>query len=158
MQVWLIASYKINEIKKLKKNLENQEFNYLIPKIKMKTLNNLISEELLFPGYVFIHSSIDQYSKIKYTKGIKDVLRFDSKLAILSDDEINHLIRIESESFAKPLNQEISIGQKAAIKKGPFKELLITIASLPKKDRVDIFINILGSKRKASVSLAEIDF
>ena len=40
---------------------------------------------------------------------------------------------------------------------GPFKGSIITIASLPEKERVNIFIDILGSKRKASAPLNEIN-
>ena len=46
--------------------------------------------------------------------------------------------------------------QEAVLKDGPFKKSLVTIASMPKNDRIEVFIHILGTKRRATVSLAEV--
>ena len=111
----------------------------------------------MFPGYVFIHSSLDKYTKIKYTKGISKVIRFNNNIAILEDEEINQLRILEKESLTKPIVQKVFVGQEAVMSDGPFKGSMITIASLPEKERVNIFIDILGSKRKASAPLNEIN-
>ena len=156
MKVWIVATYKINELKRLKDNLHNQNLEYYHPKIKTKKYNLIPKEEILFPGYIFIHSDIENYSKIKYTRGISKVIRFKNNIAMLENDEILELRKIESESFSKPIIQQISIGQEAVISEGPLKGSLITIASMPNKDRVNVFIHILGKKRKVTASLDEI--
>ena len=69
MKVWMIATYKINELKRLKENLQNQELKYYHPKIVTKKYNSTSKEEPLFPGYIFIYSGIENYSKIKFTRG-----------------------------------------------------------------------------------------
>ena len=157
MKVWMVATYKINELNRLKENLSNQNFQYYHPKIKTKKNNSSPKEEPLFPGYVFIHSSLDKYTKIKYTKGISKVIRFNNNVAILEDEEINQLRILEKESITKPIVQKVFVGQEAVMSDGPFKGSMITIASLPEKERVNIFIDILGSKRKASAPLNEIN-
>ena len=35
-KIWLIALYKINEVKRVEKNLLNQKFDYYLPKITKK--------------------------------------------------------------------------------------------------------------------------
>ena len=72
------------------------------------------------------------------------------------DDEIFELKKIESKSFSKPIIQKIFVGQEATMSGGPLKGSFISIASLPNKDRVNIFIHILGKKRKVTASLSEI--
>jgi transcription antitermination factor NusG len=156
MKVWMVATYKTNEFKRLKENLQNQEIEYYHPKINTKKYNLIPKEEPLFPGYIFIHSSIENYSKIKYTRGISKVIRFNNHIATLEDDEIFEIKKIESESFSKPIIQKIFVGQEAKMSEGPLKGSFITIASLPNKDRVNIFIHILGKKRKVTASLNEI--
>ena len=156
MKVWMVATYKTNEFKRLKENLQNQEIEYYSPKINTKQYNLTPKEEPLFPGYIFIYSSIENYTKIKYTRGISQVIRFNNNIATLQDDEIFELKKIESESFSKPIIQKISVGQEATMSEGPLKGSFITIASLPNKDRVNIFIHILGKKRKVTASLSEI--
>ena len=156
MKVWMIATYKINELKRLKDNLQNQDFEYYHPKINTKKYNSTSKEEPLFPGYIFIYTKIENYSKIKFTKGISKVVRFSNNIATLEDDEIYELKKIESESFSKPIIQKMCLGQEATISEGPFRGSFVTIASLPNKDRVSIFLHILGKKRKVTAFLDEI--
>ena len=156
MKVWMVATYKINELKRLKENLQNQDVEYYHPKINTKKYNLTPKDEPLFPGYIFICSEIENYSKIKYTRGISKVIRFNNNIATLEDDEIIELKKIESESYSQPIVQQIYVGQEAIMSEGPLKGSFITIASLPNKDRVNIFIHILGKKRKVTTSLNEI--
>ena len=50
MKVWMVATYKINELKRLQENLHNQNFDYYNPKIIAKKRNLSAKEESLFPG------------------------------------------------------------------------------------------------------------
>ena len=152
----MTATYKINELKRVKDNLQNQDLEYYHPKIKTKKYNLEPKVEPLFPGYIFIYSDIENYSKIKYTRGISKVIRFNNNIATLEDDEIFELKKIESDSFSEPIIQKIFVGQEATISEGPLKGAFITIASLPNKDRVNIFIHVLGKKRKVTAFLDEI--
>jgi transcription antitermination factor NusG len=156
MKVWMIATFKINELKRLKENLQNQDLEYYHPKINTKKYNLILKDEPLFPGYIFIYSEIENYSKIKFTRGISKVIRFNNNIATLEDDEIIELKKIESESYSQPIIQQIHVGQEAIMSEGPLKGSFITIASLPNKDRVNIFIHILGKRRKVTTSLDEI--
>ena len=70
--------------------------------------------------------------------------------------KIDELKRIEESSFITPIIQKMYVGQEGTMSDGPFKGSLITIASLPKKDRVNIFVHILGTKRKVVTSINEI--
>ena len=156
MKVWMVATYKINELKRLKENLQNQDVEYYHPKINTKKYNLTPKDEPLFPGYIFIYSEIENYSKIKYTRGISKVIRFNNNIATLEDDEIIELKKIELESYSQPIVQKIYVGQEATMSEGPLKGSFITIASMPNKDRVNIFIHILGKKRRVTASLNEI--
>ena len=152
----MVATYKKNELKRLQDNLLNQNFNYFNPKIKTKTHNLLLKQEHMFPGYIFINAEIESYQKIKYTKGISKVIGFNKNIAILSDDEIEELKDIQNNSFTEPISPKVFIGQETVMIDGPLKGSLVTIASMPRKDRVNIFIHILGTKRRISASLSEI--
>jgi len=156
MKVWMVASYKINQLKRLEGNLQNQDFTYYNPTINIIKDNLSPKEEPLFPGYIFIYANLDNYQKIKYTKGISNIIQFNNNIAILADEEIRELKKIEKNSISKPIIQRIYVGQEGTMTEGPFKGSLITIASLPKNERINIFIHILGTKRKVNASLGEI--
>ena len=154
--VWMVATYKINEIKRLKDNLKNQRFEYFHPKIQIKKNNRPLSEEPMFPGYIFIYADVNNYQKIKYTKGISKIIRFNKNIAILDEQEIIELKKIQEDSLFEPIVPKISVGQEAIMSDGPLKGSFITIASLPHKDRVNILVHILGKKRNITVPLNEI--
>ena len=73
---WLIALYKSNEVKRVKSNLLNQNFGFYLPKITIKKINSNPKVELLFPGYIFVNTSLENYSALKYTMGIKNIIKF----------------------------------------------------------------------------------
>ena len=41
---------------------------------------------MLFPGYIFINTSSENYSVLKYTKGIKNILKFGDKSPYISSE------------------------------------------------------------------------
>ena len=57
MKYWHVATYKLNEIKRVETNLLNQKFDYYLPKITTKKINSSPIEKILFPGYIFIKIS-----------------------------------------------------------------------------------------------------
>ena len=153
----MVATYKTNELKRLKDNLKNQNLEFYLPKILVKKNNLPLTEELLFPGYIFVYAYKNSYQKIKFTKGIRKVVSFNKNIAILEEHEIAELKKIEEQSISKPVIQKISVGQEAVMSDGPLKGSFVTIASLPYKDRVNILVHILGKKRKITVPLIEIE-
>ena len=156
MKIWMVATYKINQLKRLQENLQNQDFNFYNPTINIvkDTLSSI--EEPLFPGYIFIYANLDNYQKIKYTKGISNIIKFDKNIATLTEEEILEIKKIEKNSITDPIIQKIYIGQEGTMVEGPLKGSLISIASLPKNERINIFVHILGTKRKINTSLSEI--
>lgn len=158
MKRWLVASYKINEHKKAQLNLANQNFNFYLPKITIKTINSNHKEEFLFPGYIFIYASTKNYSVINNTFGIKKIIRFGNYVSYITDDEIQYIKMLEETSKEKPVEKEIKIGQEAYISSGSLKGSIVKICSLPFKERVDIFLSILGATRRINISEKDITY
>jgi transcriptional antiterminator RfaH len=149
---WLVASYKINELKKLEINLKNQQLNYYIPKIFTKKLNRNPTEEILFPGYVFINDGFENYTKINFTKGIKNVIKFGDHIPYLNEEEVKSIKSVEKISKSSPIVLSLNIGQKVVIEKGSFMGSVVEICSLPKNNRIEILIYILGCNRKVNIA------
>ena len=158
MNHWLIATYKINELRKLENNLINQKFNFYLPKITVKKNNHNFKEELLFPGYIFVKTSIDNYSALSFTKGIKKILKFGKNVSLMNDKEIFKIKTIEEDSKNKPISLKVSVGQEAKIIDGPLKGNLVEICSLPSKKRVDILLSLLGTNRRVNIPIEDLVF
>ena len=156
MNNWLVASYKLNEVARLELNLQNQSFDYYLPKIVLKKLNSNHKEELMFPGYIFINTDPANYAALKYTKGIKNILKFGKSIPTMSKDDIEGIMKIECESKNNPISTKYIIGKEVVIKGGSLKGNLVKICSLPSAKRVNIFIHLLGSKRQVNISIEDL--
>ena len=122
-----------------------------LPRIKVKKHNSNLSEEALFPGYIFINTGLEDYSSIKYTIGIKNVIRFGSSIPRLTDNEMKSIQSIEKLSQLKPISAKIKMGQEAVVSKGPFKGNFVKICSLPSKGRIEVLLTILGNLRRVKI-------
>ena len=151
MRHWLVATYKTNEVKRLELNLSNQKFNYYLPKITIRKINSKPKEEVLFPGYIFINTSFKNYSALKYTIGIKNIIKFGGNISSISYEDIKNMQMAEKISKLDPIITQIQIGQEAIIKEGSLKGNIVKICSLPSKDRVGILLTFLGSERIATI-------
>ncbi len=152
---WLIALYKINEVKRVESNLLNQDFPFYLPKITIKKKDSIPKEEALFPGYIFINTDIKNYSTLKYTRGIKNIITFGDNISFISHEDIKAMRIAEKTSKIDPVASLIQIGQDATISKGSLKGSIVKICSLPSNKRIDVLLSILGSTR--IINLAEKD-
>jgi transcription antitermination factor NusG len=148
---WLVATYKINEVRRVESNLLNQKFDYYLPKITTKKINSNPKVKVLFPGYIFVNTSTENYSAIRYTMGIRNIIKFGDTICTISDEDIQSMKMAEETSKLDPIDSQIQIGQEAIIKKGSLKGMIVQISSLPCKERVDVLLTFLGSPRRVTV-------
>jgi transcriptional antiterminator RfaH len=155
---WLIASYKSNEVKRLESNLLNQNFDYYLPKITIKKINSNPKEEVLFPGYIFVYTNPENYSFLKYTKGIKNIIRFGDSISCISNKDIKCMQIAEDSSKIDPVVPKLYIGEDVLISKGSLKGSIVKICSLPSRERVGVLLTFLGAIRKVTISTKDIAF
>ena len=155
---WLIALYKINEVKRVENNLLNQKFDFYLPKITIKKNNSNPKEEILFPGYIFVNTSFENYSALKYTMGIKNIIKFGNNISCISDQDIKSMQMAEETSKIDPLVSQIQIGQEAIIIEGSLKGSIVKICSLPSKERVNVLLTFLGSIRRVAIQEKDLLF
>ena len=155
---WLIALYKTNEVKRVETNLSNQKFDYYLPKITLKKFNTKPKLEALFPGYIFVNTSLENYPALKYTMGIINIIKFGDNIPSLSFKEIEAMQMAEEKSKINPVASQIKIGQDVIIAKGSLAGNIVKVCSLPSKERVEVFLSFLGSVRKATISEKDLIF
>jgi transcription antitermination factor NusG len=155
---WLIALYKSNEIKRVEINLLKQKFEYYLPKIITKKVNSNPKVEVLFPGYIFVNTSLENYSALRYTIGIKNIIKFGDNISCISDEDIKSMQMAEETSKIDPVASHIRIGQDAVISKGSLKGSMVKICSLPSRERVGVLISFLGSVRRVTIPKKDLIF
>jgi transcriptional antiterminator RfaH len=157
-QKWIIASYKSNEVKRLESNLSNQNFEFYLPKITIKKINSNPKVEVLFPGYIFVNTSFENYSALKYTMGIKNIIKFGDNISCLSSEEIEAMQMAEETSKLDPVASQIQIGQDVTIAKGSLTGSIVKVCSLPSNQRVGVLLSFLGSVRRVTIPEKDLIF
>jgi transcriptional antiterminator RfaH len=155
---WFIALYKSNEVKRVESNLSNQKFDFYLPKITIKKINANPKVEVLFPGYIFVNTSLENYSALKYTMGIKNIIKFGDNVSCLSSEEIEAMQMAEETSKINPLASQIQVGQDVMIAKGSLAGSIVKVCSLPSKERVGVLLSFLGSMRRVTISEKDLIF
>ena len=155
---WLIALYKSNEVKRVESNLLNQNFDFYLPKITIKKINSNPKVEVLFPGYIFVNTSLENYSALSYTIGIKNIIKFGEYISTISNEEIKSMQRAEETSKINPVVSQIQIGQDALITNGSLKGSIVKICSLPSRERVGVLLSFLGSVRRVTIPEKDLTF
>jgi transcription antitermination factor NusG len=155
---WFIALYKSNEVKRVESNLSNQKFNFYLPKIIIKKINANPKVEVLFPGYIFVHTSLENYSALKYTIGIKNIIKFGDNISCISSGEIEAMKMAEQASKIDPITSQIQLGQDAMIAKGSLAGSIVKVCTLSSKERVGVLLSFLGSVRRVTISEKDLIF
>ena len=155
---WIVATYKSNEVKRVERNLLNQNFDFYLPKITVKKINTKPKVEVLFPGYIFVNTNLENYSALKYTIGIKNIIKFGDNITCISDEEIEAMQMVEEKSKINPVVSQIKIGQEVKIAEGPLTGIIAKVCSLPSKERVGILLSFLGSVRRVTILERDLRF
>ena len=95
MKKWYLIYTKPNQEKIAKVNLENQSLEAYLPiLVTVDPLKkDVISSKVMFPRYSISRFDIEQqdYSFIRSTSGVSQIVRFGNKLAEVSNDFISSL-------------------------------------------------------------------
>ena len=113
---------------------------------------------MLFPGYIFIYTSLINYATLQHTLGIKHIIKFGNNISFISNEEIEAMQMLEDTSKIDPVVSQIQIGQTVTIAKGSLKGTIAKVCSLPAKERVGILLSFLGSIRRATISQKDLIF
>lgn len=152
---WFVIFYQLTHELKLINNLQNQNFYFYIPKI-LVSKNNRIKNSPLFPGYGFVKCGDNQISSLKYTKGVKDVLKFGNSYACVDMKIINDIKKFSLDYEINSLLIKPELDSDVTILSGPLKGNLVRVMSLTKDDRVKFLYTLLGRNKISETDLTSI--
>ena len=140
---WVIARTRFRHEKIASQHLDNIGIRHLLPLYRSRSaVDGSVSEQPLFPGYVFVCTSRDRYLEVVTGPGLADLVSFANGPYILSQHDLEKLRRCELVTdCAKPC-QHIS-GDHITIAKGPFEGLAGTLIRNSGSLRLIISINAI---------------
>lgn len=123
---WYLVYTKLRQEKCALQNLEQQGYQCylpLLPKQKLRQGVLALSEEALFPRYLFIKLAKDflakSWSPIRSTKGVSRLVRFGAEPAKV-DDALVDLLRSHEASLLGEPKRLFRVGERVELTQGPF--------------------------------------
>ena len=158
---WYLLQTKPNAYVMACNNLMRQGFEVFLPLISKTTKKNgkfLDIKTPLFPGYVFMGTSSHPipWKSVNATRGISKAVTLDGVYRSVSTHVIGGLqSRCDKDGVIQSLN-DIVLGDRVKIERGPFAELVCTIEQIKEDQRVWVLIDLLQQQTRAAVSLADV--
>ena len=112
----------------------------------------------LFPGYLFVHVEADRtrWRPILSTLGVRALVRFGDRLALLDEAFLQNLRAREIEGVIARPAMPFRVGQQVRLDGGPFDGAVATILSLDEKDRLVVLMDLLQRSVQARVTAGQV--
>ncbi len=146
---WLVAYTKPRHEKKSAEVLKSSGVDVFLPlqkQLKVWSDRKKWVESPLFPGYLFVNISDDDYFKVLNSYGIVKYIFFNQKPAVVKDDVIDSIQKLMSDeinSCVEIKDIELIIGEEFCINKGPLKGLKGKLLNFKGKNKIAIEIECM---------------
>ena len=163
MKKWYLIYTKPNQEKIAKVNLENQSLEAYLPiLVTVDPLKkDVISSKVMFPRYIFSRFDVEQkdYSFIRSTSGVSQIVRFGNKLAEVSNDFISSLKSRSDydQNFVKEMRiKKYVYGDTVLVTNGLLKGSK-GIFLKKSNDRAKILLDMLQKKIKVELLFTDLE-
>ena len=157
---WYLLQTKPNAHSLAQKHLKQQGFEVFAPLIikttrsGVKFVNKL---ELLFPGYLFIGTELCDlpWKSINGTRGISKAVTLDGQYRPVDVQVIEDIKCRCAKNGVLQAMDEIAVGDRVKIEKGPFAEFICAIEKISDEERAWVLMDILQQKVRTKVSIRD---
>ena len=158
---WYLLQTKPNAHNTACNHLKQQGFDIFLPLTIRTTKKNgkfLEFEAPLFPGYLFIGTSTNPipWKSVNGTRGISGAVTLDGVYRSVSAHIIEGLQQRCDERGSFRSLDDIELGDRAKIERGPFSDFVCTVDQIKYDQRAWVLIDLLQQQTKAEVSLDDV--
>jgi transcriptional antiterminator RfaH len=148
---WYVVHTNPRQEDRAESNLRAWGIEIFAPKIRECRYNQFNGKPTfiikpLFPRYIFARFKIQELlHKVRYTRGVHDIVSFDNSPTPVSDEIITFLKEQINEDGFVELSSEIKSGDKVQIESGPLKDFTcIFEREMNDSDRVKILLQTVN--------------
>ena len=156
---WYLIYTKPRQEKSALQNLEQQGYQCylpLLPKEKLRQGAVALTDEPLFPRYLFINLAQDfmakSWSPIRSTKGVSRLVRFGAEPAKIDDALVDMLRAHESSVLGEP-ERLYKVGERVRLTQGPFAGIEGIYQMADGDRRVMVLIELMSKKVAVPVEM-----
>ena len=156
---WYLIYTKPRQEKCALQNLEQQGYQCympLLPKEKLRQGALAVTDEPLFPRYLFINLAQDfmakSWSPIRSTKGVSRLVRFGAEPAKIDDALVDMFRAHETSAIAEP-ERLYKVGEQVQLTQGPFAGIEGIYQMADGDRRVMVLIELMSKKVAVPVEM-----
>jgi len=158
---WVVAKVKSQQEVRAIDNLKAQNFESFWPH-RIVTVRHArqISErrKSVFPGYIFVKSSLERIAQLNSTRGIQYVLGFqDGHPNVIPEVVMKALARRFSGNGLVKKDDTLKTGDKVQVANGPFQGYLGEIEQASESDRIFVLLSISDAYLRCSIDTADVE-
>jgi transcriptional antiterminator RfaH len=154
---WYILQYKPNSHVIAQQNLKRQGFRTFLPLeqvTKYQFGRIKIQQKPLFPGYMFvnINENNTSWTKINSTRGVSKLLMMNNTIGPIDKELVSELIKRCDISGKLLPPSNLKKGDQIRITNSLFAEYITKIEHIDTKNRIWVFLDIMGRKSRTQLS------
>lgn len=155
---WYAAYTRPNHEKKVAEQLELRNIEQLLPlyramrEWKDRKVNLM---RPLFPGYVFVHTSLRERLRVLEVPGIASLVGFGNQPVCMPEEDIQFLRRCMNHKADVEPYPYASVGSRVRVKSGPLAGLRGVVVRLKNRRRLVLSFDLI--QRSATVEADQID-
>ncbi|MCY1291401.1 Transcription antitermination protein RfaH [compost metagenome] len=156
---WYLIQCKPRQDERAREHLERQLYTCYQPRHRVERVirgRRQMAEEVLFPGYLFIHldDSNDSWLPIRSTRGVLRLVTFGQQPLAVADQLVEQL-KSRTEQ-ASPLSALPAPGARVRINAGSFQDVEAIFLAADGTERVLVLLQLLQRQHRISVPLDSI--
>ena len=158
---WYLIQCKARESFRAEAHLKNQGFECFHPTTWVKKKNRGTVQTVLlplFPFYLFVSlGTMSSWSTVRSTRGVKGIVTFNHKPAIVPQsiiDGLKHQCHNLNAGEPLPIFQR---GQRVVIQEGCFKDLEAIVMANSGEARVILLLNLLNREQEVTFPMAMLE-
>lgn len=157
MKEWYLLYCKRGEQQRAKQHLENQHVECFYPEIEVEKTTRgkkRIIKEPLFPCYMFVRFDFNEgpsFTTVRSTRGVSDFIRFGGVPKVLQGDLVYSLKQLDKCEDSVVVEFLPEVGQKVAIKEGPFMGVDAIYKESDGEKRSILLITLISKKVEIKV-------
>jgi len=159
---WYVVQTNIRCEKRAEMGLAAEGFRVFLPRLtrwKSHARLRAIGTDPLFPRYLFIEADFNRQpiTAVRSTHGVESIINNNGVPASIYSDFVINLIERQMEGeFDVTKDEPPPQWAKMAVMDGKYEDCIGIIAKMKPNQRVELLINIMGRKERATLQLAQI--
>jgi len=146
MKQWIAVYTKPRHEKTVHKNFEEKTIDCYLPLIRQKhrwSDRMKWVETPFFKSYIFAHINTKNYIDVLQIRGVHHIIKFQNKIAVIPDDQINNLKKMIEGGFDPFPSDYFIVGEEVEVVGGPLRGINGIVSRNDATDKLVIKIDAI---------------